>query len=55
MNIPPDLKPTIDETDNTYIVTYPLTLPEGTRGPDYYTQVEIDKNTGKIIALLGGS
>ena len=55
MDIPPDLKPTVEETDDVFIVTYPLTLPEDTLGPDYYTRVEIDKKTGEIILLLVGS
>jgi hypothetical protein len=55
MNIPRDVEPVIEQTKDNIIVTYPLVLPKGVRGADYYTKVTIDKKTGKLISLLVGS
>jgi hypothetical protein len=52
MDIPKEVKPVVNETADVFVVTYPLTLPKGVRGGDYYTKVKVDKSTGKITELL---
>lgn len=52
MSIPEGVKSVVEETETTFVVTYPMNLPPGVRGGDYYTKVTVDKNTGKIRQLL---
>lgn len=52
MSIPEGVKPVVEETETTFVVTYPMKLPPGVLGGDYYTKVTVDKNTGKIAQLL---
>lgn len=52
VTIPKDVAPVVTETEESFVVTYPLVLPKGTRGGDYYTKVTINKSTGKITQLL---
>lgn len=53
--IPPEVKPIIEENEDTYIVIFPTNLEPGVRGPDYHAKVVINKNTKKIIKVLVGS
>jgi hypothetical protein len=52
ISIPKNLKPVVEETWTSFIVTYPTTLPPGVRGSDYYTKATVNKRTGKIKKLL---
>ena len=55
MLIPRQVQPQVDESDTAFIITYPMTLSKQqppVRGPDYYTKVTVDKQTGMITKLL---
>ena len=52
ISIPKEMKPVVEETLTSFVVTYPTTLPPGVRGSDYYTKVTVSKRTGKIKQLL---
>ena len=55
MLIPKQVQPQVDESDTAFIITYPMTLSKQqppVRGPDYYTKVTVDKQTGMITKLL---
>jgi hypothetical protein len=53
MDIPSDVIPLIHQTNCVFIVTFPIVLPEHSRGPDYYTKCIIHAKTGKLIQILG--
>lgn len=50
-NLPVDVK----LKDGRYRVTFPVSLPKGTRGPDYAARVTIDGMSGKVLKALSGS
>ena len=55
VKIPSDIAPLILEEDEKYIVVFPTNLPLGVRGPDYYARIDIDKFSGEVLKILGGS
>ncbi len=54
MLIQKQVNPQVEESDTAFVVTYPMTESKKqlVRGPDYYTKVTIDRQTGKITKLL---
>jgi hypothetical protein len=46
----------IEETSSSYVVTFPVDYSQlKGRGADYYAQVTIDKATGNVTKIWGGS
>ena len=53
--IPENVMPVVKERDRIFIITWPTTLQKGFRGGDFYAQVHINRDTGKIAKQLAGS
>jgi hypothetical protein len=56
MKIPDGWPAFIEETQSSYVVTFPLDYSRATGpGASYYAQVTVDKATGNVIRIWGGS
>jgi hypothetical protein len=55
VKIPAGTAPKLEETQDTFVVTYPNNPAPGTLGADYHARVTIDKRSGRVIKVLGGS
>ena len=55
LKMPPGIEPQMEEKDDFWIATFPMQLPKGRRGPDYYAQIHVDRWTGKVMKILVGS
>jgi hypothetical protein len=55
VKVPGDSRVFVEETGSDYIVTFPVYYSRLFPGPGYYAQVTIDKATGKVTGILGGS
>lgn len=52
IEMPQGIAPQLRTTGDLWIVTFPMPLPPGTRGPDYYAQIQVDRRTGKVMKVL---
>ena len=50
--IPAGTEVIVSRDGDNYVVTFKMSLPEGTHGPDYYAQVHIDIWSGKVVKTL---
>ncbi len=47
--IPSTVDGIVTETNGSFVVTFPQSLPEGTEGGTFYARVVVEMATGKII------
>lgn len=52
--VPADVEPSVARRGDMVVVTFPTSLPPGTRGADYHARVTIDTSTGRVVEVLGG-
>jgi hypothetical protein len=55
INLPADTPVTTERRGGHWVVTFPLALPPGTKGADYYARVTIDATSGEVVEILGGA
>jgi hypothetical protein len=46
---------TVETDGGSYVVTFRRNDPPGVRGPDYDAKVTLDRGSGEVIEILGGS
>jgi hypothetical protein len=54
VDVPDDAEAVVDKSAPHYVVTFPIHHPPGMRGADFYAQVSIDPQSGKVERILGG-
>lgn len=55
VNIPARTAPVVEERGDELVVTFPTAIPIGVLGPAYHARVFLDRRTGAVRKILGGS
>jgi hypothetical protein len=54
VHIPDNAAAVVEQTPEAFVVTFPIQLPPGTRGADFYARIWIDRGSGQVTKMLAG-